>query len=611
MKSLLLLWSTLASEEAKGCRTSATMDIKNVQGRVKHEGLSFLTITLANFGKDFEKSLDQGFVARSSFTGFRWKRGLPRFLGGFLELVFDRDSGRLLDEPRYDAILAVRQLTLMFSKIEVPCSDARIDDAFRGYIQCEKDVRASDANLSAIDLDAFKRVSGLLFARLYTDVDRKVYNGEIVPRHGPGATADRLIGNEKFRQSTWPARLNKVFPMWETLIPNHRFSDELEEIDILEPGAEVPVRVITVPKTQKGPRIIGIEPTAMQYMQQGLMHEINEGIRRDNLLRPFISAEDQTPNQRMAEEGSAKQNLATLDLSEASDRVSNQHVRALLHNHPHLHEGVDACRSRKADVPGHGVIRLAKFASMGSGLAFPMESMVFLTVIFMGIEEDLNRRLDRGTIKSYHGQVRVYGDDIIIPVHHVPSVISKLQTFGFVVNESKSFWTGRFRESCGKEYFAGQDVSIVKVRQPIPSSRTDATGVVSLISLRNQLYYAGLWDSVALLDGWIRKLIRHFPVVLPSSPVQGRHSFLGYETQRMDANLHTPLVKGYVIKAQIPKNSLDGSGALLKYLIRKAREDESYVPNQGGGLPSVGEDHLERSGRPQSVDIKLRWNKPY
>jgi hypothetical protein len=111
------------------------MDFKKVQVRVKHEGLSFLTITLPNFGKDFEKSLDQGYVDRRLFTGFQFRGGLPLFLGGFLDRVFDRGSGLLLDEPDIDAILAVRQLTLMFGKILVPCSDARTHKAMKQFIQ--------------------------------------------------------------------------------------------------------------------------------------------------------------------------------------------------------------------------------------------------------------------------------------------------------------------------------------------------------------------------------------------------------------------------------------------------------------------------------------------
>jgi len=91
----MLLWKMVAEESATQCCTSATRDIKYVSSRFEHEGFSFLTITLPTFGKDFQKSLDQGYVDRNLYQGFPWQAGLPRFLGGFLDHVFDRASGVL------------------------------------------------------------------------------------------------------------------------------------------------------------------------------------------------------------------------------------------------------------------------------------------------------------------------------------------------------------------------------------------------------------------------------------------------------------------------------------------------------------------------------------
>ena len=515
---------------------------------------------------------------------------------GFLDRVFDRTSGVLLDDPDIECIRSVRQLSLMFGKMHLDCTPERVNAAFDGYIECEQDVRRNDAKIEFTHKAEFSRIASMLFWDVFKHVDRKIYNHELIPKHGPGATADRLTSNGKFRQSTWTERLEGVLPMVEYLLPNYSWFEELETVDVLEPGAEIPVRVISVPKTLKTPRIIGIEPTCMQYMQQAILPEILDAISQVDYLDSMLGFSDQTPNQRMAEEGSRNGTLATLDLSEASDRVSNQHVRLLLGGHQHLNDAVDACRSRKADVPGHGVIRLAKFASMGSALCFPMEAMVFLTVIFLGIQKSLNTSLTLKDIKSFKGSVRVYGDDIIIPVDHVDDVVSMLQTFGFVVNTGKSFWNGKFRESCGKDYYDGQDVSYVKVRHNFPTQRQHATEVISLVSLRNQLYWSGYWKTTNWLDGEIKKVIKHFPMVLPSSPVLGRQSALGYETQKIGEHLHNPIVKGYVVSSKPPSDMLDGMGALLKCLLKR------------GSQPFADSKHLERAGRPQRVDIKLRWS---
>jgi hypothetical protein len=334
----------------------------------------------------------------------------------------------------------------------------------------------------------------------------------------------------------------------------------------------------------------------MQYAQQALMENFVEALETDKTVSGMIGFTDQGPNQVMARVGSETGRLATIDLSEASDRVSNQHVRQMLAYFPHLSEAVDACRSRKADVPGYGVIRLAKFASMGSALCFPMEAMVFLTVVMMGLQRKHNRRFTRKDIKSFASSVRVYGDDIIVPADCMESVILSLEEFSLKVNVDKSFGVGKFRESCGKEYYDGRDVSITRVRSVFPSSRTDVTEVIALVSLRNRLYEAGLWASARWLDLGIEPLLGgRYPNVSADSPVLGRISFLGYETQRLDPNTHTPQVKGYVVNSRPRLSKVSGEGALLKWFLKRGDE------------PFADRDHLVRSGRPDAVCIKLRW----
>jgi hypothetical protein len=392
-----------------------------------------------------------------------------------------------------------------------------------------------------------------------------------------------------------------VFPHLDGFIsPGEWHADSFNHVDILEPGSEMPVRVISVPKTLKTPRIIAVEPTAMQYSQQAIAEVLVgylEGV--DNPLRSLVGFRDQGVNRLMAQKGSLTGTLATLDLSEASDRVSNQLVRALVADFPNVGEGLDATRSRKADVPGFGVIRLAKYASMGSALCFPVEAMVFCTIVFMGIEQALSRRVTRNDVVSFLGQVRVYGDDIIVPADYAASVIRSLEDFGLRVNADKSFWTGRFRESCGKEYFAGDDVSIVRCRSIPPTSRKDAPELISWVSMRNQFYSSGYWRVARAIDEFLGQIMP-LPLVAESSSVLGRKSFLGYETQKYSKFTHAPLVKGLVVNAEIPRDeSLMDFGALMKYFLKR------------GVDPFQDREHLERSGRPRSVGTKPRWASPF
>jgi len=623
--------------------------------RTEHEGISFLAISLANFGKATQKWLDQGFVVPSDVPEFKRapgrRTGLPAFMQGFLGRVFDPCSGALLSDPDIEAIFAIRQLTLMFSKIAFSgdplsgtslrqsnpnqvVSEEREKLAMSAYVQCEQEVRNSDASLHPRFMEDFKRVSKVLFGEMFAGMESSISMHSLIPKHGPGAVAEKLSSNAKWNQQTWPLRMQQVFPADRYIVPNISYMDysgqkmlyspsaavhlrrvgSQTSVSFLEPGAEIPVRVIAVPKTLKTPRIIAIEPTAMQYAQQAVFRLIRDHLSRDDSLRMMIGLDDQDPNRVLAHLGSLSGELATLDMSEASDRVSNQHVLALFDGFPLLSEAIQSCRSRKADVPGHGVIRLAKFASMGSALCFPIEAMVFLTIIFIGIERELSAPLSCEVVaKHYRKQVRVFGDDIIVPVDNVLSVVSELTAFGQKVNASKSYWTGKFRESCGREYYDGNDVSIVKIRQLLPTRRQSAAGgsivgfaneVISAVSTRNQLYWAGLWKSAGWLDNYLGKLLKEFPNVAPTSPVLGRESALGYQFQKLDPYTHSPLVKGFYVHAEPPPDPLEGSGALLKCLLRLRNWDAFDVA-------SVDDEHLERSGRPEHVNIKLGWRSPF
>jgi len=490
----------------------------------------------------------------------------------------------------------------------------------------------------------------LLFGPVLSRVDGNIYEGSVVPKHGPGATADRLTGNRKYRLREWTTRLETLFPFLDFALPSARYYKEQDHVKFLEPEAERPVRVITVPKTLKTPRIIAIEPTCMQYMQQAVFesfvqelegtvyNRVSEEIARgkkfsledlllcedkvfesevdivgitspvegriranvgDHFASYLIGFAQQHPNRVLACMGSHYGNLATLDLSEASDRVSNRHVELLLARFPWFLAATQVTRSTKADVDGYGVIPLAKYASMGSALCFPIEAMVFTTVVMLGIESALNRPITLQDLKSLVGNVRVYGDDIVVPVDYVHSVMRELEAFGFRVNSNKSFWTGKFRESCGGDYYDGVDVTPIRLKHALPTSRRDVSAVVSTVAFRNHVYKRGMWRTAAFLDNQIERVLPHFPIVEDTSAALGRFTFLPVGSayapyQRVGGHLQKPLVRAYVGRTVIRKSKLDGLPALQKHFLKRGHEP-------------FARDHLERTGRPETVDIKLRW----
>jgi len=190
MKSLMLLWRDVAQDMGDRCAASTTRDFQTVTRRIEHEGISFLTICLPDFGRDFDEALDQGKVGHTHFAGFRRRGGTPRFLGGFLDLVFDRMTGVLLLDPSTAAIQAVRQLTRLFSKVSLKCSFAREKAAYDEYIRTDAELEEVEETWSETQVADFKRIANLAFGRTLAIMDNLHNNGLLVPKHGPGATAD-------------------------------------------------------------------------------------------------------------------------------------------------------------------------------------------------------------------------------------------------------------------------------------------------------------------------------------------------------------------------------------------------------------------------------------
>jgi len=553
-------------------------DKETILSRWEHEGDEFLTITLPTFGKALEKGLHVGHWPRKDASGFRHIRGLPAFLRGFLTSVFSDDGG-ILDEPCANAIWAVRQICNLTAKVELECSPERVDAAFDTYITTDR--KLGDHFRRGIPewaWAAFDSAVLSLFGGSFDELETLVANFDLIPRHGPGSVADRLDHAQRWDFEYWPERLQTVFPSW-------RYSINVPKCfhrDTVPMETEMPVKVITVPKTQKTPRIIAMEPSTVQFAQQGLKREIYR-IICDGPLGGVLGFTDQTRNQEMARIGSITGELATLDLSEASDRVHLEMVERLFNRWPHLREYVLAARSGYANVRGV-VIPLEKFASMGSALTFPIEAIIFTVIAAIGVSATA-----KPSARSINGRVSVYGDDIIVPTDTVGDVMDLLTLFGFKVNEHKSFWSGRFRESCGKEYYDGTDVSITRLRAEVPTSRRDAALINKFVDFRNRCYRAGLWSVVKLADEWVSGLIRIPPRHLEdqlASPL-GAMAFdtVLRPSWRGKYNADYQLWEETFPKAvpNSPTYVVDGEGGLLKWFLENHDRTDRYQTDQYEG----------------------------
>lgn len=600
MKSLTGLWKGIAADYAAQCDTSFVRDCQTVDERVEKEGLSFLTITLPAFCSDFEKALADGCVGSNLFAGFSKRGGLPRFLSGFLLQVFDAQSLEVLPEPSIIAVRAIRQLCLVFKKIEMPCADWRITRAQMAYLDCERDLKDVLKRYDELPIEEFRRVSSILFGPVFDRLNKKVQSFEIVPGHGPGATADRKVGNQKFVQSEWTDRLEEYFPYGEYALPHWKwYSTHTPEF--LAPEEERPVRVVLVPKTLKTPRVIAIEPTCMQYMQQGLMRDFVAAIEEDFIVGRYAHFTNQSLNQEAARRGSIDGSLATLDLSEASDRVLNQLVIDMLKPWPDLSGAVQACRSSTAVIDGLNLepVELVKFASMGSALTFPMEVIVFTTLVFMGLLEHAGDRVP--TMKFHESgfvrnRVHIYGDDIIVPSSSVDAVVRNLELFGLKVNHGKSFAEGNFRESCGGDFFMGESVKPIRLKHLPPTARQDVSEIVSWVAFMNASYEAGMYYTGHFAQGLVERALNQ-----PLSYIPRDSGALGVEVpnaviapERSNPWTHLPEVRALRVKHVNRKVGVDDIWALQKTLT-------------GNWSDPMFSDHLRHSGRPASSRIEKAW----
>lgn len=200
-------------------------------------------------------------------------------------------------------------------------------------------------------------------------------------------------------------------------------------------------KISFVPKTAKTFRTIAVEPLLNGLVQKGI-----DSVMRRKLLRVGLNLADQSLNQRFAREGSANDTddgFASIDLSSASDSISRELCRYLLPDA--WFRLLDRTRSHHYTLD-QAVRPYEKFCSMGNGFCFPLETLLFAAAcIATGSHEP-------GV------DFTVYGDDILVKRGLAPSVLRLLKHWGFKYNPDKTFLEGPFRESCGADWFGGEDV---------------------------------------------------------------------------------------------------------------------------------------------------------
>jgi hypothetical protein len=128
----------------------------------------------------------------------------------------------------------------------------------------------------------------------------------------------------------------------------------------------------------------------------------------------------------------------------------------------HVVSLLEMSRSRFTTLPGGAEVELHMVSSMGNAYTFPLQTLLFSSLVY-GVYRALSINLERPYRQSL-GNFAVFGDDIIVVRKAYNLVCRMLSICGFSVNVDKSFNEGYFRESCGRDYWCGDNVRGVYIK---------------------------------------------------------------------------------------------------------------------------------------------------
>jgi hypothetical protein len=618
-------------------------------------GLTFFTLDLPNLDALLTEGLETGRLCLGGPVSRQVssKVKVPRLFSGLWLRIFDK-SACLRQDVDVNAIFFLRTLCVLGKKIAVDCSNDRLLSAVRAYHDIERrlrpptldwagngrlddfensryrhlgdsfyqpgqipiwsfgravsqetlflDPRNFDEGLSRL-LDQVQRVADILVQRfeiydpIWYSFQMESESRGVGFRHGTGAVSDRIPRHRRSDDWTWPDKLETVFP--------YRFCGTSAGSNRERPNShEVPSRLMAVPKTAKGPRLIASEPTSHMWCQQGLLSFLEREIKTKIGL-DFIDLKDQSKSGGMVLQASLDRKLATVDLSDASDRLTCWTVERIFRANGSLLNALHAARTRyiRDDISNEAsFLKTKKFASQGTAVTFPVQSIVFLCIA-LGVS--LDGDISWQSICKLRGKVRVYGDDIILPVYGYERLLRVMDHLQLKVNKAKSFVNGHFRESCGVDGYRGYDVTPIKPKTLVADSPASCQAV---IDTSNNLFNKGLFyasDSCrALIPARVQRGLR--VVGYNGAGSACLTSFVGSDEshlrKRWNNRLHRDEVRVWTIRVRNRKETREGWSTLLDFFASKhspaiARTASEYVDSRkaSDGFSWEPSSHLAQS----------------
>jgi len=609
------------SDELPELRKELDRDYVRFCSAIENHGLRFATIDMVDAGKHFDKCLSVSRLSPFLLPHMRpYRRGsvIPRLFRGLLKRVFD-DSGCLTPTCDHISIRALRQLYYAVKKLKLECEDDRTYKTVRDFYHVDSLVESPTLDWGDNNFDhSLVRSLSFIDSRRasyerYIDLPQSEGGNPVrVPvgllkdlqfvsdivasslghfdpkdwraKHGPGAVSDQR-GGSKYDFPHWPEKLESVFPVADFAFANYAtWSDTVCNEDLAGrfENIEPPSRLVAVPKTLKAPRLIAAEPVAHQWCQQIIKDFLYTSIK-NSPYRRTIHFRDQSFNKRAAMRASIDQKHWTIDLSEASDRVSCHTVERMFRSNPPLLDAFRAVRTRqisnKIDAKLPKLHLLKKFSTMGSALTFPIQSIVFANVVVSCMMFHRKVRRTQRNVDYLAREVLVFGDDLVVPSDVGHLVLGLLSYLGFKVNRSKTFGVGKFRESCGGDYFDGHDVTPT-YSLTVPNRRRPES-MISCVATHNNFVRSGYARTAQMIK---QTVLDEAPLVLPTMPVGS--GLLCWETYsawslsglklRFDKHLHVLHAKVHRVVTRCTSSPDRGNSHMLQYFTEAPPPDSNW-----------------------------------
>jgi hypothetical protein len=456
----------------------------------------------------------------SNYRGWKLKPRCehPAFLQKLIAPIYDR---KLCNEEKVIYIDTLYTICVAFKKLKGPFKQRKLRAQLMDFVETDIELRYLTWREEVLTLDIANKARRII-STIVKGLDPDIQTGLFTPRPGPGATNTPTSIDVRFRPHVIYTQLNDTFPYedWFYSHPWDIITDVRKHPFKLKKDEKPSSRFKFVPKTYGKPRGICIEQLEMQYLQQGVKNALYKTVECHPLTKGYVNFTDQNINGDIAITSSKSRDFATLDMSEASDRVSRDLVGWLFQDNVILRDILIALSTEVIELPDEiSFIKdfpSAKFAPMGSALCFPVMALVHFALIKAILAKFVPHKKD---IPVY-----VYGDDIILPSEYVDLVYDYLPCFGMKLNEKKSYSRSHFRESCGKHAFNGVDITPVYIKCT-PKPNMSLNDLVHCLEYEAQLFKKGFsWTARLfrqLIIRWMPEDVKLLPSVNPKSRVLG------------------------------------------------------------------------------------------